>query len=192
VGWFRFSPVASPESGYLWSPRAAILGGTSAVQSIEIAPGVKQLLIAPATSGPILFRDPSVNADWTEGEYQPFPSWQVKGNIVLCLSGEVAEIAHIALKGAQIGSRPTVSLLLGEYKATEQVPFDELEWTSQDPPDLPPSQTFYSDRYSALQGGVAPKCDNFQLKVDYGIQDVADELFTFSVYGAKHAERKQQ
>jgi hypothetical protein len=50
----------------------------------------------------------------------------------------------------------------------------------------------YSDRYTALQNGIAPKCDNFQLKIDYGSQNSPDELLMFSVYGAKHAERKQQ
>src|SRR5208282_6881134 len=39
VGWFRLSMVAPPESGLLWSPRAAIQGGTSAVQNVEVAPG---------------------------------------------------------------------------------------------------------------------------------------------------------
>lgn len=193
VGWFRFSPVASPESGFLWSPRAAILAGTSAVQSIETTPGQSQLLIAPgAGGGPILFRNSSVSSDWSGGRYQPFPSWDVKGNIVLCQSGEVAEIAHIALKSKAVGGRPKVSLLLGEIAATVNAPFDELAITSTDPPELPPSVTIFSDRYSALQNGVTPKCDHFQLKVDYGVQDAADELLMFSVYGAKHAERRNQ
>ena len=192
VGWFRYSPVTSPESGFLWSPRAAIQGGTSAVQGVEVSPGISHLLIGPASSGPILFRDPTVNADWTAGAYQPFPAWDVKGNIVLCQSGQVAEIAHIGLKSAAVGARPLVGLLLGEISATQHTPFDQLSITSSDPPDLPPSETLYSDRYTALQNGVCPKCDNFQMKVDYGVQNVPDELIMFSIYGAKHAERKQQ
>jgi hypothetical protein len=47
VGWFRISAVPPPESGTVWSPRAAIEGGTSAVQSIEVMPGVKKLLVGP-------------------------------------------------------------------------------------------------------------------------------------------------
>jgi hypothetical protein len=193
VGWFRFSPVASPESGYLWSPRAAILGGTSAVQSIEVTPGVYRLLIAPASgTGPILQRDTTVFTDWVAGAAQPYPAYDVKGNIVLCLSGQVAEIAHIGLKSKAVGSRPKVWLLLGELTATQNVPWDQLAITSTDPPDLPPSVTMFSDRYTALQNGVAPKCDNFQLKVDYGSQNAGDELLMYSIYGAKHSERKQQ
>lgn len=193
-GWFRYSPVASPESGFLWSPRRVIVGGTSAVQAVETSPGITQLLIGPptATPGPILFRDSSVNADWSGGAYVAYPSYDVKGNIVLCQSGEVAEIAHIGLKSTAVGARPAVGLLLGEIAATETVPFDWLSVTSNDPPDLEPSQTLYSDRYTALQNGECPKCDNFQLAVDYGTQNEPDELLMFSVYGAKHAERKQQ
>lgn len=47
VGWFRLAPISPPESGYNWSPRAAIVGGTSAVQSVETQPGIKTLLIGP-------------------------------------------------------------------------------------------------------------------------------------------------
>jgi hypothetical protein len=193
VGWFRLSPIASPESGYVWSPRRAIVGGTSAVQSVETSPGVFQLLIGPAASGPILYRDLTVNTDWASGAAVAYPSWDVRGNVVLCESGEIAEIAHIGLKStAYGGTRPKVSLLLGEIAATATVPFDELEITGTDPPELEESQTLYSDRYVALQNSITPKCDNFQLKIDYGTQATADELLKFSIYGAKHAERKQQ
>jgi hypothetical protein len=188
VGWFRYSPTASPESGFVWSPRRVIVGGTSAVQAIETTPGISQLLIAPASSGPILFRDSSVHTD----NGTAYQSYDVKGNIVLCQSGEVAEIAHIAVKSIAVGTRPKVGLLLGEITPTSTTPFDWLEITSADPPDLPPSTTIYSDRYSALQNGVCPKCDNFQLAVDYGTQNAADEMLMFSVYGAKYAERRQQ
>jgi hypothetical protein len=194
VGWFRLSPVATPESGYLWSPRAAIVGGTSAVQSVETSPGQSQLLIGPPIAGgPILFRDATVNTDffYEHGHYV-YPAWHVKGNIVLCQSGEVAEDAHIALKSLRVGAQPVVSVLMGEIAATPQAPWVPLAVTSNDPPDLQPSATLYSDRYALLQNASCPKCDHFQMKVDYGSQNVADELLMFSVYGAKHAERKQQ
>ena len=195
VGWFRMSPVASPESGYVWSPRAVLAGGTSAVQAVETTPGITQLLIGPASSGPILFRDSSVNADWVAGSpsaYEPYPSYDTKGNIVLCQSGEVAEIAHIGVKSIAVGAKPAVGLLLGEIAPSTAAPFDWLDVTSNDPPDLPASNTLYSDRYTAMQNNVCPKCDNFQLCLDYGTQDEPDEMLLFSVYGAKHAERRQQ
>lgn len=45
TGWHRLSPTAAPESGLMWSPFAAIVGGTSAVQSVEVSTGVFRLLI---------------------------------------------------------------------------------------------------------------------------------------------------
>jgi hypothetical protein len=192
--WFRFSPVASPESGYLWSPIGSLANGSSAMQSIETSPGIEQLLVGAraGVEGAVLYRDDTVFGDWDGAEYQPYPSWDVKGNIVLCSSGEVAEVAHIGLKSAAEGARPKVSLLFGEIKPTAQTPFDELEITDTDPPNLDPPTTVYSDRYSAMQNGVCPLCDNFQLKVDYGEQMEPDELLMFAIYGAKHSERKSQ
>lgn len=200
VGWFRFSPIAPPETGSLWSPRAAILGGTSAVQSIETAPGIFNLLIGPATTGPILMRDPAQTGDWNGAAFIAFPSWDVKGSIGLCETGEVAEIAHIALKSIAVGARPTVSILLDELAAGVTVEGETTAWDvldldagrHEDPPNLAPSITMYSDRYKALANGTTPKCQNFQLKVDYGSQLAADELLAFAVYGATSKERKQQ
>ena len=189
-GWFRLSPVSAPEDGFVWSPRRIIQGGTSAVQSVEVSPGITNLLIAPASSGPILKRDAMVSAD----NGTAFESYMTMGNIVLCQSGEVAEIAHIALKSTAINgaTKPVVSILLGETSASAAMPFDVLSITSADPPNLPASTTLWSDRYTALQNGKTPKCDNFQLNIDYGAQAYADELLNFSIYGAKHAERRQQ
>lgn len=188
--WFRMSIINPPESGMLWSPLRSIVGGASAVQSIETAPGVHNLLIGPATSGPILMRD-TTDAIFTD-DGTPYASWDIKGNIVLCSSGETAEVAHIALKSAAVGTRPQVSLLMDEIEPSEQTPFNNLPISSTDPPNLRASRSYFSDRYSALQNGEAPLCDNFQLKVDYGMQNFADELLMFAIYGAKHAERKQQ
>jgi hypothetical protein len=188
VGWFRYSPVASPESGFLWSPRAVIVGGTSAVQGVETTPGISQLLIGPATNGPILFRDSTTSQD----NGTSYPSYDVKGCIQLCVTGEVAEIAHIHLVSAAVGARPVVGVLFGEILATTAAPFSWHDRTCSEPPTLPPSQTIYSDRYTMLDNGVAPKCQFFQLAMDYGTQNFPDETQMFSIYGAKFAERKQQ
>jgi hypothetical protein len=262
VGWFRYSPVASPESGFLWSPRAVQVGGTSAVQGVETQPGVSQLLIAPsglvvgqgrvqnniltwtkgpqftsgmvggtitltsdtgatavpvsgfisatqlqlgvtfpptpqdvaweiAGPGPILFRDSTVSADWYGG-YTAYPSYDVKGCIQLCVSGEVGEIAHVHLVSMPQGARPSVGLLFGEILPTVAAPFAWYDRTCSEPPNLPASSTLYSDRYTMLSKGVTPKCLFFQLGMDYGTQDFADEMLMFTIFGAKYAERRQQ
>lgn len=190
IGWFRYSPVASPESGFLWSPRAQIQGGTSAVQNCEVTTGNQRLLVGPHTSGPILMRDESVFQD-NGVSYQD--SYVTIGSIILCESGEVAEVAHVALKSMRVGDRPVVKMLFGEIAATDKVPFEEYEWTCPDPPDLPESQTLFNDRYVMMDGsGVCPKCDHVQVMIEWPVQAVGDELLTHSIYGAKWAERKQQ
>ncbi len=196
-GWFRYSPVATPESGYVWSPRATVIGGCSFAQSVEVSPGISRLLIAPYGGGPILMRDSTVSTDWVfnvvgSTKAFPYPSYQTIGNITLCESGEIAEVAHIGLKSVLVGSKPTVSILFGELAATAAVPFDVLHNTAPDPPDLPPSQTIYSDRYVTMQNGVCPLCEHLQLKIDYGMQAFPDELLKHAIYGAHHSERKQQ
>ena len=188
LGWLRYSPIASPEQGFLWSPFAAIVGGTSAVLSVETATGQFNLLVGPpAAGGPILMRDTSVNTD----NGVTYPAWMVMGNVVLCESGEVAEVAHIALDSILVGDRPTVGMLYSEIAPSEFIDFDTLEWTSVDPPNLDGSATLYSDRYSTLQDGECPKCTHCQIKVDWGEQDAPDELLSHTIYGAKFGERRQ-
>jgi hypothetical protein len=199
VGWFRWSPIAPPESGSLWSPRAAIVGGTSAVQSVETAPGMFDLLIGPAASGPIRKRDSGVFADWYAGSYHGYPSWDVKGCISLCDTGEVAEIEHIALKSVAVGSRPIVSLLLDELEAGVTIEGRTTAWDvlsldehHEDPPNLDPSITMFSDRYQTSSTAETPKCESLQLKIDYGTQQLPDELLKFAIFGAVLKEKRQQ
>lgn len=189
VGWFRYSPVASPESGYLWSPRAQIVGGVSAVQNCEVTTGDNRLLVGPKISGPILMRDNNVFMD-NGSAYSD--CYATIGNVILCESGEVAEVAHVALKSMRVGDRPVVKMLFGEIAATADVPFETYEYSAADPPDLPEAQTLYNDRYVMMdQSGVCPKCDHVQLMVQWPVQTVNDELLTHAIYGAKWAERKQ-
>jgi hypothetical protein len=191
VGWFRMAAIAPPENGLVWCPRAAIAGGTSAVQSIETSPGNYDLLIGPASSGPILKRDTTGAVFGDNGT--SYPAWDSKGVVRLCESGQVAEVAHIALKSmATGGPRPSVSILMDEVAPSTDAPWDELAISSTDPPDLEPSVSMYSDRYQALQNGVTPKGDCLLLKVDYGTNSFGDELLMFSIYGRKQEERVQQ
>lgn len=184
VGWFRMSNAAPPESGLIWSPRAAIAEGTSAVQSVEVAPGDFRLLIGPATSGqPILERD-KTGTVW-EDNTTAYPAWDVKGVTLLCSTGQVSEVAWIATKSTAAGSRPEIGYLMNEIKPTNQNPFIILQPTNQDPAILPPSETAYCDAYNCQQNGAIPRGDCISLKFDYGSQDYGDELLDFQIYGSK-------
>lgn len=195
IGWFRMSNVAPPESGLIWSPFAQIAtAGTSAVQSIETAPGVFQLLIGPSNSiaggAPILARD-TTGTIFYDGlntpllPALPYAAWDVKGVTKLCSTGEMTELGWISTKSMKVGKKPTIGLLMNEIEPGTSTPFTILQWTSPDPAILPPSQSVYSDQYSCEQNGVAPKGDSVSLKFDYGAQFAADELLDFEIYGTK-------
>jgi hypothetical protein len=192
VGWLRLSPVSAPESGMLWSPRAAIAGGTSAVQAVETAPGLKSLLIGPPSSGPILLRDLATNAD--DGTSYA-NTYATVGNIQLCQPSEIAEVAFASLYSIKTGTAPTCGFLFDEIAVSAQVPvFDMLNATSYEPPELggAPSNTLYQQRFVLLQNGECPKCQHVQFMIQWAAENYPNELLGHTIFGAKHQERATQ
>lgn len=194
VGWFSMNLINPPESGILWNPRAAIAGGTSAVQSIETSPGVHQLLIGPpvGTPGPILTRDGTGTVFADNGT--AYPAWDAKGVILLCTTGEWVEVAHISAKSMPVGARPAVSTLMGEIQATANHTWNglKLDDKSNDPPETPKSESVFSDRYPLAQNGIANTGDCISVKFDYGSQAVADELLDWGIFATVMNEREEQ
>ena len=194
VGWFRMSAVSPPESGLLWSPRAAIAGGTSAVQSIETSPGVFTLLIGPpaGTPGPILMRDTTGTA-WSDNGVA-YDAYDTKGVNLLCSTGQWTEVAHISAKSAAVGARPIVSVLLNEIAPvpTEGRSWDILRVTGPDPVRGRTSKSVYADRYDLAQNGIEDLGDCILTKFDYGTQAVADELLDWGIYASTEEERKEE
>ena len=190
IGWFRMAAVNPPESGLIWSPIAAIIPGTSAVQSIETSPGAFNLLIGPQTAGPILMRD-TTGSVWDDNG-TAYPSWDAKGVNLLCSTGQWAEVAHISAKSKAVGARPIVSVLLGEIAPSVQRPWNVLDVTSPDPADTPRSLSVYSDRYGLAQNGVADTSDCILTKFDYGSQAFGDQLLDWGIYATSEDERKEE
>lgn len=195
VGWFRMTKnPPSQGDGVTWHPRAAIEGGTSAVQAIETTQGKRQLLIGPAagTTGPILCRDGS-GIFWDD-DGAPYPAWDVKATFLLAATGALAEVAQISAKSEPVGKRPAIAVLLGELAVdpSEGRNWNELNITSNEPPDARKSISTYSDRYSLLQNGESALTDTLQVKFDYGEQAEPDELLDWGVYEAKASERTLQ
>jgi hypothetical protein len=192
--WFRLSAVPQPETGWLWSPLAAIEGGASAVQSIETSPGTYQLLLGPpvGTTGPILARDSTGTVFTDNGT--PYPSFDVKGVNILCSTGQWAEVVHISAKSAPVGARPTVSVLVGEIAASIQRPYTvlKLDDKSNDPARTPRSISVFSDRYVLKQSGANTLGDCLLTRFDYGTQAVADELLDWGIYARVHEEREEE
>lgn len=183
--WYRMSATTAPETGLSWSPRAILEAPISAVQSVEILPGIDRLLIGPGPqTGPILFRD--INARSDNGN--PYPAWTTFGSIVLAHPGELAALAFFTLESKKIGTKPSLSVLLGEVSGT----FETLNRTRQDPTNLPPSNTLFSDRYHFLQSQSPAWCRHFQMTISWPEEDAANELYTYTIFGQTWQEYRSQ
>jgi hypothetical protein len=198
--WFRMSLINPPESGILWSPLRTLQGGASAVQSVETAPGVHNLLIAPATgtTGPILMRD-TTGAVWTDvvaGTPTAYPAWDAKGVTKLCTTGQWATIKHVSAKSVNTGGpRPSVGLLFNEIRPSATRPYLVLapKGISNDPPRNLPSLSVYSDRYRTKDGQpMETTGDCVLVKFDYGVQAFGDELLDWELYGKVTQEDEEQ
>jgi len=187
--WYRMSATTAPETGLNWSPKATLVAPSSAVQSVEILPGTNRLLIGPgAAGGPIRMRDLTVNTDVGI----PYICHATFGSIVLAHPGELAALAFITLEARKLGSRAALSVLLGEIFATPTAPFEPLGRTRQDPTNLPPSETLYSDRYHYMQSQNPAWCRHFQMDIAWPAEDAANELLTYTIFGQTWQEYRSQ
>lgn len=180
--WLRMSLSLPPEPGSAWSPPAAITGGTSAVQSVEVTPGVFSLLIGPQTSGPILKRDRSTATD----NGTAFTANSTFGSITLAESSQLAGIAWMTLTSSIAGSSPSLSVLIGEINGT----FEAIQRTRQDPPDLPVAASIRSDRYHFLQNQSPVWCKHFQFAINWPAENAFNELLSFTIVGQIVQEMK--
>jgi hypothetical protein len=206
--WFRCDTNLAPDSqsvGPVWSPMATIAGGFKAIASIETSPGTRQLLIGPASAGPVLARDSTFNifsdagAVGTGSGGSAYSSFFTMGSIVLATAGQKAEMGFLEMDFTQIGSQPAISVLLDEIAAVNGATFELISNSRvSDPPKLyGPTATpasLWMNRYYFDQTTVANTpnqtpapawCKHLQIKVDYGNTDtVKNELQTFTIWGA--------
>lgn len=184
--WYRMAPTSSPESGLNWNPVANITGGCSAVQSIEINPGELALLLGPPAGegGPILMRDPTVNTD----NGTPYSARGRIGSLVVAYPGQLAGLYWITAESEKYGSKPAISVLLNEISGD----FEEVPRSRQDPTNLPPSQSLYSDRYSLLQNQKPTWCRHLQFEVEWPPEDAPNELLTYTIFGEIWNEMRAQ
>lgn len=182
--WYRMNALNAPENGSAWSPRAQFDEGLGCVQSVEVSPGTYRLLMSGTSPGPILKRDATVHND--NGAL--YPSWTQFGTIVLAQPGQLAALFFITLESIRVGTRPTLGLLLGELEGT----YDVLNRTRQDPTNLPPSRSIYSDRYHFAQNQKTAWCRWFVMEVTWPEEDAANELLTFTIFGQNWQEMRAQ
>jgi hypothetical protein len=185
--WWRFAATSAPETGFNWSPMATIKGAPTCVQSVEVSPGQWRLLTGPgAGGGPIAYRD--VNASTDTGT--AFAAYTTFGSILLAAPGQLGGLAFITLESSRVGTPSALSVMLGEIGLPGT--FESLRRTRQDPPNLPPSVSLYSDRFSILQNQQPAWCRHFQMRVDWPAEDAANELLGFTIFGQTWQEYRSQ
>jgi hypothetical protein len=189
-GWYKLINTPSPESGVCWSPFATIQGGAGAIASVQTSPGVHQLLISSPT-GNIMFRDLDSNVDEVSASYPgiPYPAYAVFGSFVLALPGQVAKLGFITCKSVNIGSPLTIGVILDEALPYYKGGFDMIKRWEFDPPGLKPSKSMLSQRfYLSEDEDDSAYCSDMQLMVSWPAEDAANELMSFSVWGAYEIE----
>ena len=194
TGWYRLCSTPAPETGYSWSPFAQIAGGThsaptvQAVQSVEVQPGVKRLLLGPSGVGQILRRASLSTPSFTDGSaaYRAFADI---GSLVLVDPGQVAGVNFITTECVRVGTPLTLGMLVDEAEPYTSVPFALLRNWETDPTNQPKSRSLLAQRfYVGENEDIDAICRSIQIRVDWGTDTVQNELLTYSVYGSYYQE----
>jgi hypothetical protein len=186
--WYRLNPTPAPESGVSWSTAAQITQGFSAIQSVEVSPGTHHLLLGPASSGTIAYRNPTVYQD----QGTSYLAYADIGSLVLAQPGQVALLYFLATDCVITGTRPTVSVLMNEIGGHPEMVAkgSALPIYSPDPPQLGPAEsaTIYNDRWW-LSGSQKPAmCRHLQIEIAWPAVNEASELLSYTLFGEHYQE----
>jgi hypothetical protein len=185
TGWYRCNPrqipggLSGPEP--VWSPFALVTGGAQMVQSVEVSPGIKKLLVgSPSGGNSILKRDLTVYSDNGSGYDANF----VMGSIMLTHPGQLAILKFIEADFSGVSFKPTVSYLLNEISGS----FTSFTANPQfDPPSLYGTTTapasYSPNRYYFMGNASLARCRHLQIKVDFGNDTSGDEMYNLTIFG---------
>lgn len=183
--WWRFLSTPSPETGGTWCPMATIVGGFSAVQSVETSPAVHNLLLGPQTSGPILMRSSSVYSD----NGSPYNAYAVLGSLVLAQPGQLAYVKSITTDSQLVGSPITLKVQLDEIAPLSAGYFEDLLLSVPDPTQLSPSNSVLAQRFYLSQTQDPSVCRHLQVLISFGSTDtVKNEMLSLSIFGSYNQE----
>jgi hypothetical protein len=179
TGWFRMMPSTSPDAGNMvWSPFAEIAGGVSAVQNIEVTPGIHKLLVAPGVSGPILQRDTTVNLD-NNATYSWFATF---GSVILAHPGEIAMVQAITVDSIAVGSHPTLTVYFDEINNVNPNVYTNYKY---DPYSASQSNTVFADRFFMSEDTTANAiCRHLQFTIGFPAENAANTVLSATIIGA--------
>lgn len=200
-GWYRLIATPAPEQGNVsWSPFATIqsvdhLGatvGVTAIKSVETSPGVHNLLSAQGSSqGFILNRDVTATTDGgsTGINGTKYSAFAVIGSIVLANPGQLAKVAFVTTESVKTGTPLVLGIILDEALPYYQGKFDIIKTWENDPPGLPPSNSFYSQRFYLSETEDPAHCRHLQILIQFAAESALNELNTLTIFGAYEVEQ---
>jgi hypothetical protein len=204
--WLRCNPAQIPGS-YLgpepiWSPLGYPVGGVQMVQSLETSPGVRQLLVGSPNGGnQIMVRNTSV---FTDNGTQ-YDAWWLMGSIVLCNRGQLALLRFVE-GDFSANANITMSYMLNEISGTYPADFTTFVNGKVGSPVFDPP-SIYGSGYPTATGplgkprsyspfrwyfsatGSLARAVHMQIRADYGMSSVQDEIYTLSINGALYQEK---
>lgn len=190
TGWYRCNPHQVPGGTNgpepIWSPFATITGGCKMVQSIEVSPGVKKLLVGSTADNQVIL-ERNLNVFTDNGT--TYDANFVMGSIMLAHPGQIAALKFIEADFSGVAFQPQISYLLDEINTPQGtgvfVPFTLAP--QFDPPSLYGTTlapvSYSPNRYYFAGTGSLARCRHLQIKVDFGSTSVGDEIYTFTIYG---------
>ena len=182
TGWFRLNPYQFPNGNAVWSPFATITGGAGAVQSIEVSPGVKKLLIGGTEPNDyILQRDFSTYQD----NGTSYTCYFTMGSINLANPGQIAGLTFCDLRATRVGTTPTCAFLLNEISGTftpfPTVAAQAYPWQVYGATLQPAS--LYSNAYYFRSTGIPALCEHLQIQVSFPAENYANEVLSLTLFG---------
>jgi hypothetical protein len=78
--------------------------------------------------------------------------------------------------------------LIGEITGT----YENVPRTRQDPTNLPPSASLYSNRHSLLQSQQPVWCRHLRYTISWPPENFPNELLTSTIYGQMWQEQRSQ
>jgi hypothetical protein len=169
-----------------WSPIAQPIGGVMALATVETSPGLWQLWRGtPVANSIISFRDTTVYTDLGT----PYPCRVIFGPITIADFLTLAQVRDIAISLAPTQTRVFVSVIANEISSAGNVPFQIMEYTSTEPPELSGgayyAHSFRNYRYT-WKSTPLPEIMNFLfLRLDFDPVANPDELWGFTVGGTQ-------
>lgn len=172
-----------------WSPKHSIAGGVRFCKSVEIDTGQYAVLIGrPTGGGFVLKRDPTVFTD----DGQSYSAYLTFGSLLIVPPGRLAEIDSVIYEGTAVGNIPSVLILVNDFGpkglGDGSGDFVSLGTSVSEPPTLSTiPTTFKSRRFYVHPSSATKLLKHLQVKVDFGVSTVKDEITGIGLVVAQYA-----